>query len=349
MGFDHVLGQATATATLKRALASNLVHHAYRFEGLAGVGKETTARAFAQALLCSERPPGGSTRSPGCERCDACRRAVTPAEEGSRLVLHPDVVFVARGLYPKAVIGKDEKKEISIEQIRKVILSRAAYSPHEGRAQIFIVCNAEQLSISAANALLKVLEEPQPHTHFVLLTAQPERLLDTIRSRTLPVRFAPLSDEVLRKLLLQQGIAAERIASLIQLAGGSAAAALALADNDVSTRREEFVARLLGAVTAPDMGQAVAFSEKVGSDRTQLINDLRAVGTAFVREAHAHVASDVYRAELAARRHQLVLDAIGAVERNGAAGLCVTSLVSSLRHAYQCRPGKPPPIVVTRR
>src|SRR5690606_3322038 len=121
----------------------------------------------------------------GCGACDACRRAALTADAEPPAPLHPDVVIVARGFYPPDTIGgKKEANEISVEQIRRVVLSRASYAPHEGRATVFIVRDAEQLSVSAANALLKTLEEPRPSTYFVLLTARGDKLLDTIRSRS---------------------------------------------------------------------------------------------------------------------------------------------------------------------
>src|SRR5258706_5021182 len=92
MAFAHVLGQAPAVRTLTRALESDRVHHAYRFEGPEGVGKELCAFALARSLVCESGPLA-------CGKCSACRRAVTLSEEEPRVPLHPDVVLVERGLY----------------------------------------------------------------------------------------------------------------------------------------------------------------------------------------------------------------------------------------------------------
>jgi DNA polymerase-3 subunit delta' len=344
MGFDHVLGQPTAIETLRRALEGDLVHHAYRFEGPSGVGKELTALAFAQALLCT------SGDRLGCGRCDACRRALARSASEPASPLHPDLVYVARGFYPPDTIGgKKELAEISVEQIRRVVLPRAAYAPHEGRAQVFLVRDAEQLSISAANALLKTLEEPRPATHFVLLTARSDKLLDTIRSRSLPVRFAPLSDDIVARILEGLGVAAERIPELVTLAGGSVGAALEAADPEQAAERELLVGRLEAAVSAPDLSDAVSLGEGLDSNRARIALHLAALAASYARSAHAEVARDPQRAELAARRHELVLDAIDSLERHGSVPLALTSLVASLRHAWQRRPGVKPPIVVTRR
>jgi hypothetical protein len=100
---------------------------------------------------------------------------------------------------------------------------------------------------------------------------------------------------------------------------------------------------------AGSLANAVAIGEAVERDRTWLSDSLQALGAVFVKEARAQAACDLPRAELAARRHELVQDAIGAIDRNGQAGLVISALVASLRQGRQTRPGKPPPIVITRR
>src|SRR5262249_41967320 len=115
MPFDKIRGQASALATLERALGSGNIHHAYRFEGPNGVGKEGAAFAFAQALVCRTPSPAGLAYQ-GCGQCSACARATTLAEETPRVPLHPDVVLLERGLYPPDVLrrSRPELQEISV-------------------------------------------------------------------------------------------------------------------------------------------------------------------------------------------------------------------------------------------
>lgn len=339
--FAHIRGQKTAIDTLTRALDNGLVHHAYRFEGLDGVGKELAAVALAQALLCENDQHG-------CGACETCRRVAQRGETEPMVPLHPDVVLIARGLYPpESIGGKKEAQEISVEQVRRVVLSRAAYSPHEGRAQVFIVRDAEQLSISAANALLKTLEEPRPQTHFILLTSSPERLLDTIRSRSLPVRFAPLADDVIAQILRDAGVEPSRIDLMVEMAGGSASAALG--DADQSASRIAFVEEVLAAVDANDLSPAVQLAESLSPKRALLADDLRALAGAYARRVRRVAKTNPFAAELDARRHECVLDAIDSVERNGSGNLAVISLVASLQKAWVRRPGTKPAIVLQRR
>jgi len=170
--------------------------------------------------------------------------------------VHPDVIVLERGLYEPAQIGRrtPESQELSIDQVRTLVLARAAFPPHEGRAKVFIVRRAEELSISAANALLKTLEEPGRGTHFILLCSRPDTLLPTIRSRTLRVRFGPLPDAVVAELLMARDVDADAARTMASLASGSMAAALALADPDESSKRQQFVKKALAALESPDLG-----------------------------------------------------------------------------------------------
>src|SRR5690349_16535563 len=116
MSFAAILGQEPAVGTLQRALATGRVHHAYRFEGPAGVGKEMAALALAQALVCSTPAPAGQAFA-ACGKCSACARAVAFAKEPPHVPLHPDVIFIERGLYPPEALrrSRPETQDISVD------------------------------------------------------------------------------------------------------------------------------------------------------------------------------------------------------------------------------------------
>jgi DNA polymerase-3 subunit delta' len=327
--FTHIRGQATAVATLETALRGGRVHHAYRFEGPDGTGKELAAFALAQALVCT------AGDALGCGRCDACRRAVTFADEKPHSPLHPDVMIIERAFYPPEMFTppKNETAQISIEQIRTIVLAHAAYPSHEGRARVFIIRRAEELSIGAANSLLKTLEEPRNGTHFVLLTARPDRLLNTIRSRTLPVRFAPLPDEVVRSILRARNVPEERHELAIDLAGGSASLAVELVDEERTAARDAFVAEALAAVNARDLGAAVAFGESREKDKDQLKDDLRALAASLARLARQTVDSAPRTAGVAAKRYEAVAKAVVNLDRNASAPLTMIAMIQDMREA----------------
>lgn len=171
--FDEVVGQTHVTNTLAREVEDEKVAHAYLFAGPRGTGKTTSARILAKALNC-QNPPG--TGEP-CNECSSCQ-AVT---NGSSF----DVTEL------------DAASHNSVDDIRDIKLSVTTVASVGGAKRVFILDEAHMLSKAAGNALLKTLEEPPEHVHFVLATTEPYKLLDTIRSRSQRFDFHPVSHEVL--------------------------------------------------------------------------------------------------------------------------------------------------------
>jgi DNA polymerase-3 subunit delta' len=319
MSLSEILGQESALQTLERALDSGHVHHAYRFEGPPGVGKEMAAFALAQALVCE------ALAARACGVCSACQRALKISEEEPHVPVHPDVVLLQRGLY-RGRISVNEATGISIEQVRRIVLETVGYGPHEGRARVFIVRDAEELTVSAANALLKTLEEPGPGTYFVLLTSRPNRLLDTIRSRTLPVRFSPLSDQLVAQILESKGLDTK----VAVVAQGSMAAALELASEDAIRERQDFVSAAHAAVRARDLSVAIKFAEtKRERDGLRALLSHFAQSLALAGREQVRVAPG--DAERSAVQHRVVLRAMQDVERNVSPALALEAMIHRLR------------------
>ncbi|MFP3913982.1 MAG: DNA polymerase III subunit gamma/tau [Actinomycetota bacterium] len=171
--FDEVVGQAHVTSTISREVADGRVAHAYLFAGPRGTGKTTTARILAKALNCENRNPDGSPDN----ECESCV-AIT---EGTSL----------------DVMEMDAASHNSVEDIRDIRVSVTTVASHAGSKRVFILDEAHMLSKAAGNALLKTLEEPPDHVHFVLATTEPYKLLDTIRSRSQRFDFHPVPIEAL--------------------------------------------------------------------------------------------------------------------------------------------------------
>ena len=316
---DSVLAQPTAVGTLQRALASDRVHHAYLFDGPVGVGKEMAAFGLAQALVC-ERREGANA----CGSCSACKRAIPDADGKSR---HPDIIIIERGLYDPSTIGRGrnaETQEISIDQIRTLVLARAAYPPHEGRAKVIVIRRAEELSISAANALLKTLEEPIAKTHFVLLTTALGALLPTVQSRSQRVRFGPLPDAVLEQIVVAKGIAPDVARSVVPLAEGSVEQALARCDPDENERREAFVKAAARALESGDFGAALELAEEAKKDKGELAGRINALGAWLNGRAKAGSRRD-------AARFAFIDQALRDLEFNASAQLVVESMLMRMR------------------
>lgn len=319
--FERVLGQATAVTTLQRALERGQVHHAYRFEGPDGVGKTLCALALAQALVCERRV--------GCGNCKSCELALTLSETPPHVPMHPDIVMIERGLYPPQLIGRTspETTGISVQQIRKLVLARIGYAPHEGRALCFIIKEAHELTISAANALLKTLEEPTPLTHFVLVTARPGQLLDTVRSRTLAVRFGPLPDAIVERIGAPHGVTAD----IAALAEGSVSTALALADEDTHKQRQAFVAAAFAAMKAPDLARALSFADLRAEARDELRQQLLYLAQSFAQHARRALEQRPQAAERYAESHRIVLDTLTELESNAQPALMLEAMIAELR------------------
>lgn len=168
--FDDVVGQTHIERTLKNAIESDKVSHAYLFCGPRGTGKTTTARLLSKALLCE----CGPTPSPDgtCEQCLAIAQGT-----------HPDVNEL------------DAASRTGVDNVREEIISRVHYAPTLGRYRVYIIDEVHMLSTAAFNALLKTLEEPPDHVVFILCTTDPQRVPDTILSRCQRFDFHSISNE----------------------------------------------------------------------------------------------------------------------------------------------------------
>jgi DNA polymerase-3 subunit gamma/tau len=169
--FDEVIGQGHVTTTLAREIVEGKVAHAYLFTGPRGTGKTSTARILAKALNCENRHADGSP----CNKCGSCV-AIT---EGTSL----------------DVLELDAASHNSVDDIRDIKVSVATVASAATSKRVFVLDEAHMLSKAAGNALLKTLEEPPDHVHFVLATTEPYKLLDTIRSRTQRFDFHPVPVE----------------------------------------------------------------------------------------------------------------------------------------------------------
>jgi DNA polymerase-3 subunit delta' len=192
---------------------------------------------------------------------------------------------------------------------------------------VCIVRGADELTVSAANALLKTLEEPPARTFFVLLTSKPSRLLDTIRSRTLPVRFGPLSEAVVGKLLEDRGLDPK----LAPLAQGSMEQAMALSDAEALALREGFARHVIAGLEAPDLAGALAFAEKAKLERHELSELLSHLAQVLALKARELVSRGPDEARRTSRHYEVVRSALADLERNVGPQLALEAMMAKLR------------------
>jgi len=203
---DRILGQPAALGALRSQLATGRVHHAQIFHGPAGVGKFTTAVAFARELLCHDPVTDLHGNASACGVCPSCKlfRAIEEGDQDDNgdadAVLasaHPDLHVVTKelALYSDDALERARKlTTIPVGVIREHLIGPASLAPALNHGKVFIVDEAELLSATGQNTLLKTLEEPTPGTYLVLVTASEHRLLPTIRSRCQRIPFGPLDD-----------------------------------------------------------------------------------------------------------------------------------------------------------
>lgn len=208
--FGEVIGQEHVTTPLSNALASGAIHHAYLFSGPRGCGKTSSARIMARSLNCEKGP----TPNP-CGQCQSCKDLVANGP-GSIDVMELDAA--THGLVDDARDLRD----------------KAFFAPVQSRYKIYIIDEAHQLGPGAANALLKVVEEPPPHVIFIFATTEPDKLISTIRSRThhYPFRLVPpgILGEHLESICKQEGITVAKgvIPLVVRASGGSVRDALSI-------------------------------------------------------------------------------------------------------------------------
>ena len=197
MSFADIIGQKRIINLLRRALAHEHLPHSFLFTGMEGVGKHLTALTFAKVVNCENSAAGDC-----CDRCVSCRKAAS----GN----HPDINIIER-----------DGPFIKIEQIR-ALKQRLRFRPLESRYRVTVINNAQNMKMEAANALLKVLEEP-PAANLIILTAyEITSLLPTIVSRCLHLPFQPLATEEISAHLCQaHGLEPEKAAASSQFGHNS--------------------------------------------------------------------------------------------------------------------------------
>jgi DNA polymerase-3 subunit delta' len=257
----EIIGQDQAVGFLREVIVSDKIASAYLFTGIQGIGKKTTAMAFALLLNCMHPVDGDA-----CRICSSCKKIINRN--------HPDLILIE---------PDQDKKAIGIDQIRE-INRHLAFSPVIGPYRIVIIDPAEKMSDEAANAFLKTLEEPPPGNLFILNARDPGQLFPTIVSRCQRVPFKPLPTEAIVRWLVKEGNADKEEAKILaRLSEGSLGEALRLANDKLVTERVNLVSMVRGVTTGTsddlldlaqrfyDLGKGVAHDKELKDDRVALM------------------------------------------------------------------------------
>lgn len=373
MAWSLVLNQARVKAALQQAARQERIAHAYLFHGPEGTGKRAAGLAFAQTLECERSFSDGEA----CGRCLACTKV--------RRMLHPDVHVLfpypkgaddddiaerlkRLGQNPYAAIDYRRRPSLSdtsstankqafypVDRVHEDLLRPMSFRPLEGRYKVALITDADLMRAEAANAFLKLLEEPPQQTVFILTTSRADRLLPTITSRCQRLRFDPLAPEVIEAALAEQeGVEAGHAATLARMADGSYSRALDLVQNDDLMESRRLVLQYFRLVYTQDPAKLPDLIDEIGQlGREQVkgvlhlmlrwLRDLvlvRAMGeeAPLVNVDQADAAhrfcANVPDADLEAMI-QLIEQAREMMERNVHTGLALTALALALGRAMR--------------
>ncbi len=316
MSWSDIVGQQKQIELLRRAAQSGRLPNAYLFVGQDGIGKEAVALEFAKLLNCLS--PTAVQSGEACDRCDSCKQF--------RDLAHPnlELVFPIEGILSKdiAETGKDKEKQeealerykalfeekrknpyfkmqmeksmgILAEQIEELI-RKSLYRPSDDKKRVYVISQAERMNLTAANRLLKLLEEPPPFVLFVLITSRPDQMLPTIVSRCQPLRFsAPTADDISERLNLLGGSAEKRAFAATYARGSVADAQALLLDTSLQQFRNdaiEFLRYLLSPARQLDMiRKTEEFTKKDRSrdEQLQTLSSLLLIFQDALRMQHA--------------------------------------------------------------
>ncbi len=281
MSNPRVLGQNRVMTALSRAVAGGRVSHAYLFYGPSGVGKRAAAIDLAAALVC-EHPNAGVA----CGVCNACSRALR--------LSHPDIHYLLpipndasvdairerverTAEIPYATVGFEKRPSLeavtkasnkqvgyAVERINQELRREMSFRSVEGGYKVAILTDADRMRREAANAFLKLLEEPGKKTVLVLITDRPDRLLPTIRSRCQSLRFERLETPRIEEALVARiGVEPKAASTIARMADGSFGQAIDLASSEELLAMRSLVIEFLRTAYTMHGDQVIHLSDRL--------------------------------------------------------------------------------------
>ena len=238
--FRDIIGQEQIKTHFHNAISTGKISHAYIINGERFSGKEFIARIFAMTLQCEE----GGTEP--CQQCHSCKQALSNNQ--------PDIIYVTH----------EKPGSIGVDDIRKQINGDIAIKPYNSPYKVYIVSEAEKMTVQAQNALLKTLEEPPAYAVILLLTTNVNSLLQTILSRCVILHMKPVPDDLIKKFLMEQMQVPDYKADICAaFARGNVGKAKHLASSEDFEKVKEEAVSLLKYVHDMDVTEMIAAIKKI--------------------------------------------------------------------------------------
>ena len=259
-GFDDIIGHEQIIEHLQNAIELDKVSHAYIINGEKGTGKMLIADAFAMTLQCEKQE-----RIP-CLKCHSCKQALSGNQ--------PDIIHVTH----------EKPGSISVEEIRTQLNSDIMVKPYSSPRKVYIIDEADKLTVQAQNALLKTIEEPPAYTVIVMLTSNADALLPTILSRCVLLNIKPVADKVLKRYLMERLKVPDYKADLsIAFARGNVGKAVALASSENFDLIKKDALDMLRYLEDMEIHEVVEWVKKTSEYKLE-INDFLDILTVWFRD-----------------------------------------------------------------
>lgn len=281
--FKDIIGQEQIKEHLQGALSSGKISHAYIINGEKSSGKEFIAKVFAMALQCE------NNKENPCQECHSCKQALSNNQ--------PDIIRVLH----------EKPNTISVDDIRGQINNDVAIKPYSSPYKVYIINEAEKMTVQAQNAILKTLEEPPEYAVILLLTSNVNSLLPTILSRCVVLNMKPVADEQIRKYLMEEMQIPDYKAEVcVAFARGNVGKARSLASSEDFENVKNEALSLLKYIQDMELHEIVAAIKKIGDYKLE-INDYLDIMAIWYRDVLLFKATNdvnhlVFREEIQALR-----------------------------------------------
>lgn len=251
--FKDVVGHKDIIQYIENAVKMDKVSHAYILNGEKGSGKKLLANLFAMSLQCDDREEDGDA----CGKCKSCKQSLNSNQ--------PDIIKVTH----------EKPNTISIDDIREQVNGDIGIKPYSSKYKIYIIADADMMTVQAQNAILKTIEEPPEYAVIMLLTENAETLLPTIRSRCVMLKLRNTRDQLVKKYLMEQMQIPDYKADIcVAFAQGNVGKAIMLASSEHFNEIKEEAVHLLRNINEMELSDLAEAVKRCASYKLEITDYL---------------------------------------------------------------------------